>query len=107
MKKDNNSCMVNMGFIWLMLLFTGSIFLSGCATQMVWHQEGKTYAEFEQDKRECNFEATKHGYVQPDYHGDPVASGIAAGIAQGFRRAEIFNACMRAKGWRLVPKNEN
>jgi membrane-associated protease RseP (regulator of RpoE activity) len=77
--------------------------LSGCASSSVWYQEGKLDSEAERDLRDCKYDAVKHGYVQPSPYGDPIASGIAAGISQSFRQNDIIIACMEAKGYRRIP----
>ena len=80
--------------------------MTGCATNMVWYQDGKSLADAESDWRVCKFEATKHGYVQASPFGDPIASGASAGIEQAFRQNDIMKACMESKGYRLIHKSQ-
>ena len=82
------------------------VLFTGCASQMVWYQEGKSLSECEQAWKECRFEAVKHGYVQASPFGDPIASGAVAGVKQAFRENDIMRACMDAKGYRLLPKSQ-
>lgn len=95
-----------MNYLNLLVVAVAVSFVTGCASQMVWYQDGKTFAEADRDLRECKFEAVKHGYVQASPFGDPIASGAAAGVEQAFRQNDIMRSCMNAKGYRLVSRNQ-
>lgn len=79
---------------------------TGCASQMVWYQEGKSFTEAENDFHDCKYDAVKYGYVPIQYnaYSAPGASGLAAGLEEGLRQNEIMKECMKSKGYRLVPR---
>jgi hypothetical protein len=70
--------------------------LGGCVTAPpVFNRAGATQAEFDREKRECEYDAIKNasGY-------DPtMRTGIGQALEQRARQQEIFVACMRSKSW--------
>lgn len=84
-----------------------ALLLSGCSTHFV--KPGASSTDFEQDKRECEYEALKYGYVQSTYHGgggygSAIGAGIGEGIAQAMRNREIMMKCLQIKGWSVARK---
>jgi hypothetical protein len=76
------------------------VIASGCAQQAekVWFKSGATQEIFAQDRYRCIQEARtpySNTYVNP-YAG--------ASVSDVRTDWTVFNACMEAKGWRLVDK---
>jgi hypothetical protein len=63
------------------------IFLSACAQNVVWTKPGATHAQFERDKKECEYEAQK------------ATVDVSSGLAAGFREAELIKSCLQARGY--------
>ena len=77
------------------------LFALGCAGPLVWTKPGGTQDEFARDRYVCAQEAKvpySGAYVNP-YYGTS-ASGVQID-------ATLFNACMEARGWRLVRQQRN
>jgi hypothetical protein len=88
----------------VIILAAATMMLTGCLAGGKWYKTGASQAGFDQDKAECRYAATVYGYVPPSggfYRnvGSAAATGITNGIAQGMREAEVFKACMEAKGY--------
>ncbi len=68
--------------------------LAGCAgPPPVWVKPGATAAEFEADKRYCEFEMAK---VQSD---PSLKTGVGQGIDLSIRKRDLGIACMRSRGY--------
>jgi hypothetical protein len=90
--------------------------LFGCVSGNVrWqHDQNMSETSFRMDQGECEREAVLIGYSPPRSapynpwasNASNIASAILSGLSQGLeqsaRRTEIFNACMRAKGYYQV-----
>ena len=98
----------------LMLAMVVGLLVSGCS-QKVWViPQDKSIYDFERDKAECRYEARiytppSNAYVPPaprDRYGisGAIATGLAKGIEEGLRQAELFGLCMRARGYYLTDK---
>ena len=82
------------------ILILAGLLLSGCGTQtMSLQKPGISNAEFQRDTAQCEYEATVNSYVPIGRSG-----GIAAGIEEGMRHAQLENLCLRAKGYTLQPR---
>ena len=75
------------------ILMTAAIALTlaGCA-KPVWYHPTKTQADFDRDAAQCQYEAIAATAN--------IVGGSAAGMQQGFARAEVAQACMRARGYK-------
>ena len=86
--------------------------LSGCVTtqQVVWVRAWPGTNEIYKDRAQCEYEVTAAiQFASPGITrgvNNPIGAGIVAGIDIGFRRAELFVQCMRAKGWRRAAQDE-
>lgn len=76
------------------ILCFGCLFLAACGPTVWRHNQHSDPSRFEQDKRECHYDSIKHGQATGYY-----SSGVGAGIADGLRQNEVFNACMQARGY--------
>ena len=71
------------------------LFFIGCAPkEKVWVKSGATTQDFSQDKYRCIQEANRKGYAGNRY-------GYSGG---DYTDWDVYNACMEATGWALVPK---
>jgi hypothetical protein len=78
-----------------------SIALAAC-TQTAgprWVKAGATAQDFEQDKRFCEYEAAKATASGGNFG---MQSAVGAGIAEGLKRQEIGQMCLRSKGWDTI-----
>jgi hypothetical protein len=82
------------------------LFLTACATTQPtgqWSRPGTTQDQFDQDKAACRFAvqaANPPGTVQGV--GDPFGN-IALGLAYNERINQMFDDCMKSKGYKLIP----
>ena len=76
------------GFLPVILLFTILCLLAGCTEY--WYQEGKTFEECQQDRKECLDELTKRSelYRVGDYE------------------LRFMEDCMKARGYRLLSEDK-
>jgi hypothetical protein len=98
----------------IMLVLVAMVMLSGCVNKVWMIPEGRTQMDFERDKAQCMYEARIYtppssAYVPPaprDRYGisGAIATGLAQGIEEGVRIANLFGMCMRARGYYLVDK---
>lgn len=84
--------------ILVMTLIGLTVVCAGCGGKIVYQRPGATQTDFEQDKAQCDYEATKHSYTPMGAFGDPFMSGIQ----EGMRYNKLMEGCMRSKGWRPV-----
>jgi hypothetical protein len=92
----------------IILALVLAVVLSGCATKrQVWTKPDLDQLTFERDRSQCEYEAMIYtppsnagGYYRSA--GSAFAAGLAAGISDAIRRAELAQQCMRAKGYYLV-----
>jgi hypothetical protein len=98
----------------IVLVLLAMAMLSGCVNKVWMIPEGRTQRDFERDKAQCMYEARIYtppssAYVPPaprDRYGisGAIATGLAQGIEEGARIANLFGMCMRARGYYLVDK---
>ena len=98
----------------IVLVLLAMVMLSGCVNKVWMIPEGRTQMDFERDKAQCMYEARIYtppssAYVPPaprDRYGisGAIATGLAQGIEEGVRIANLFGICMRARGYYLVDK---
>lgn len=62
------------------------------------YRPGSTQADFDQDKAQCEYEATKYSYTPMGAFDSPIRSGMQ----EGMQYNKLMDSCMRAKGWRPV-----
>jgi hypothetical protein len=74
--------------------------LGACGTPMVWYKDTSTLAMANQDSAQCEYEAT----VGAAASVSGMTPGTAAGVFEGTRKAELHALCLKARGYRLVPK---
>jgi hypothetical protein len=72
----------------LVLLSIVAMLASGCAKY--WYQEGKTFEQCQQDRLDCYNELTRR-------------SDLRGSVNYDFK---FMEACMKEKGYRLVPQNK-
>lgn len=83
------------------------LFLSACASPGHWTRPGTTTAQFEQDKKECFYEARKAlaGYGSsrdsPRDINQSIGQGIAQGIGQAWETRDLAVECMKVRGYVL------
>ncbi len=71
--------------------------LAGCATYE-WRHSTKNQADFDSDRNQCQYEAAKAtSYYAPNF---------PAQVEQQQQRNQLFNMCMRNKGYYMVKKGE-
>ena len=97
---------VSKGLVLMALL---TLCLAGCAAGRVWDRPNLTAEEANYDVAQCKYAMTVYGYVPASYYrpgnvGQAIGAGMADGVAQAMREMEIFNACMRARGYQLVTR---
>ncbi len=86
----------------ILLAMVLGLLMSGCGGQMVWLKDGATQQQFEQDQRECVYEAEKYGFVPITGNSKtPGADGISAGLQEGLRKRQLFRQCMEVRGYYL------
>lgn len=88
-------------------------FVAGCAAK-VWYKPGVTDLTYKQDRFRCMHVS---GYSDPS-PGEGMLMGAAAGVAAGQNPTAVylansgpspyamFNACMEARGYQLLPEDE-
>jgi hypothetical protein len=77
----------------------------GCASEKkYWYHEGKSLAAFEQDVRECEYDALRFGYIQSANGGDAALLGLM--FTGSTPQQNLFKACMRAKGYRRLTQKQ-
>ncbi len=85
------------------------IVLTGCATpSYVWRHSSNDNSLLERDKTQCDYEATlataSYSPNSRGYRTTTVAS-IADAIAEAQRHAEVFQMCLKARGYYLQKIN--
>ncbi|MGB8275024.1 MAG: hypothetical protein WCF16_07105 [Alphaproteobacteria bacterium] len=92
-------------------LLLAGLLMSACATGFSWHKEGASRSEIGDARAACQQEARSYGFLDAREKSERVPtsrgerySNITVQTAE--READIFGACMRAKGFVLVPKDE-
>lgn len=81
--------------------------ITGCATNQHYTKEGISSEQANADLGYCEYESTKHGYVDsgPRWGASAtMAAGFTDGIKQAMREREILMACMKSKGYYLTNK---
>jgi hypothetical protein len=95
----------------ILILLLG-LLVAACAVQYRWYKEGAAKAEVDAAREECRTESRSYGFLDfpqrstrvPTARGERYSSMT---VTAATREADIFNDCMRAKGFILVPeKNE-
>lgn len=85
--------------------FGAALLLSGCAGSM-WVRDGTGEDELRRDASQCEFGARSGsaGYAVP-YRGpgDPFVMGGTSDPYRQVREMNMFDQCMRAKGYNAVP----
>ncbi|WLD56912.1 hypothetical protein NFC81_09225 [Salinispirillum sp. LH 10-3-1] len=89
------------------------ITLSGCASTMVWHHPDMASQNFYSDRAHCNSIAGPGNHQIQTQNNQP--QNFSSGFTQGWnnaaaasavqRQSQIFNDCMRGKGYYLAPEN--
>lgn len=75
------------------------IFLFSCSTPKNWIPPSSSCDKMEQDKAECEFEANKYaGDLHSGGFGGCV--GVSFMLAHDSRKKELFEQCMKAKGYK-------
>jgi len=86
------------------LVTIAAIALIGCSscasTNMVWMREGTTQYEFDQDMKECEYDAMK--YVTPNY--SYASSSLVMSLDMHLRKRDMMIKCLEVKGYRLQSK---
>jgi hypothetical protein len=93
----------------LILLF--GLLVAACAAQYRWYKEGAAKAEVDAAREDCKAEARAYGFLDASQRSArvPTARGeryTSITVTTATREADIFNECMRAKGFALVPEKE-
>ena len=87
-------------FIFLLIVTLFGI--TGCSKEMEWrHNSHSDYNRFNQDKSECELEALKFGQTSM-FGGDWMSNAVFSSQRQN----QIFQGCMRVKGYYLAPVSE-
>ena len=74
-----------------------ALMLAGCQTAGPrWDKPGATAVDFEKDKLECEYDATKATAAGGDFG---MRTAVGAGFAEGFKKLELMTLCMKTKGW--------
>ena len=71
------------------------LYLSACASNLVWTKPGFTQAEFGRDKAKCDYE-TSAATQNIDY---TYRTTIGRVLDQAFRKADLMKKCFRARGY--------
>lgn len=80
------------------LIMIAVTFLCGGCGGKALYRPGATQADFEHDKAQCDYEATKYSYTPMGAFDSPIKSGMQ----EGMQYNKLMDACMRSKGWRPV-----
>ena len=92
----------------LSLVIVTALALGGCGAPMMWTKDGMTAADFEKDRMQCTYEANA---AVATYNSGPFsgskqvyAVGMADSSEFGARQAEQEQLCLRARGYRMAPR---
>jgi hypothetical protein len=82
-----------------------ALFTTGCTRTYV--KPGATVYDFERDKAQCEYEAAaataNFSNPQQTYSlGQAAGAGFGSGLAEGMKKIELMDLCLKARGWTLT-----
>jgi len=82
-----------------LMLWSACVALAGCSNA-TWSKSGASDADYQRDWQQCG--AAASGFNPPVYDARTMSASPPSSTQS---LAQQQNACMFARGWRLVPRN--
>lgn len=82
-----------------LVIIISAILLVACQTSIVWHKDGGSQQDFDQDNHQCLQEAQEQiteTYIS--FNGGTSTENVSV------TNVPLFNACMEARGWQKCPE---
>lgn len=103
--KSMNNCALKRGAF----MFFATLVVVSCGDRLVWHREGATPEERNRERMECMAEARAYSFTEGTKGTQRIITPEGELILEidpeaERRESEIFEACMRARGYTRIEK---
>ena len=102
--KKNRTTMFVLTIVFVFMFFL----ITSCGPSLVWTKKGGfTQQEWANDKYECMNKSQTESYSATGGWGDAYGNCYPGRANRGvYTNTDLFNACMEARGWMLVPQQQ-